>query len=1257
MKNFLKTFCQKFKANFGNISWLKIRILLDFCLITLIGIIIFRNFLFTNKWPAGGDALGLVSRAYIFGKDLRWLYVWRPHSFGFVEVIHGYDFFLMILHWFTGNAIATAKYFLFFTFIFSGFTSYALVYWYTKNPTSSLAASLIYVLNPWLFSQYTEAHGDILFSYAIAPILFLLIFKVFETKKTKEILVTGLVLAIFVSAFHPECVVIYGTSFIIFALTYVLMNKNTSSKLKQVENLLKTALPLALISFFLAAFLFLPMIFNVQPRYYSPTYKYYLEEIWGGTYKNLTDAFALGAVEVWGYVNIVDVVTGIDLSDVPAKTISIVIFFLAYCTVFLRKDKYTVFFVTASVVSMFVSKGPYPPFGELFVWGWLNIPYFAVFRAASRWIMMSCLSHAFLIGSLVNILTLYIRKKRYLEIKEVFSNFSVKIAWYLKAKKLATPFKIIGNFFFNFHKALHYLSVCLIILIFLNGFFSTWYFLREGLQVYSPLENYVQPYEWLSLQEGDFKVVSINRGPARWMGVSSSSFDFGYSAMLTEIGWGHDIGFESSFIHDKPVMQDGGWDSNAHSFTDYLRFRLAGQRKTSDFLKIVGLFNYKYIVLPAYLDSDIKSFFLNQTGATCNIVYNENESLIIENPYHVPPFFGTSKYANVLGGYNTFGYLCRIKSFVLNETSLFFINQLDDEFFKKLQINATALVLVNSNILDLVMLQLRGKAIILNAADFGVYSYNASEYWVQTSSWNEIGALVYGGKTLTTYGNVTESIPFEITKDATYDIWVRIGFLSNRGNLTISVDGNLAGEIKPEADYWCALSWVKIQNLHLEEGRHVITLKNNGPGFNDVDAVAVVEPSVFQTTYNEILQSIESFQGRIVDIIGAANLFAYNLTEGWAIHLQEYENDLLKAENALEVIKENATVSASSTQDNFIPQNVLDGSLETRWASNPAQETPQWLEIEWPTPQELAGVKIFFETAVAKDFTIQTWNGTHWVTQINITGNSLLSPVYMFKKPVETDKLLLTVNSYGTEHHLVSIFELEPCKPSSITTSHFIPKTGKYMLALRLARGPGYGTLNLRVANNSLLFNCSGVEENFQWYEAGPIFLEKGEQKFTIAAYGKILFDQIILYSLKEDESIVSVQNIFDSNVDSPIIHYEKLNPTCYKLHVKTEKPFFLVFSETYHPLWKARLENGQEISSTIAFSFVNSFYVNKTGEFNIDVYFAGQWYADVGLKISLASLIFIVVAVLTPRNISKRIKSRLAFWKVKAWLLRAGRK
>ncbi|MEM3442975.1 MAG: hypothetical protein QXM86_03865, partial [Candidatus Bathyarchaeia archaeon] len=116
----------------------KIRILFDFCLITLLGVIIFRNFLFTDKWPAGGDALGIVSRTYLLGSDFKWLYIWRLQSFGFVEVIHGYDFFLMILFWVLGNPIATAKVFLFLTFIVSGFSSYTLVYWYTKNSLASL---------------------------------------------------------------------------------------------------------------------------------------------------------------------------------------------------------------------------------------------------------------------------------------------------------------------------------------------------------------------------------------------------------------------------------------------------------------------------------------------------------------------------------------------------------------------------------------------------------------------------------------------------------------------------------------------------------------------------------------------------------------------------------------------------------------------------------------------------------------------------------------------------------------------------------------------------------------------------------------------------------------------------------------------------------------------------------------------------------------------------------------------------------------
>ncbi len=855
----------------------KIRILLDFCIITVLGIIIFRNFIFTNKWPAGGDALGLVSRTYLLGGDLKWLYVWRLQSFGFVEVIHGYDFFLAPLYWVLRDPIVTGKVFLFLTFIVSGFSSYILAYWRTKNSTASLAASLVYILNPWLFSQYTEAHGDILFSYALAPIVFLLIFRAFETKSLKNIFLAGLAMGIFVSAFHPECVVIYGASFPIFAVVYVLMPPKGNARLTQLKNFIKVALPLLAICLALAAFMIIPLVLDVKPRYYLPTYKYYIEETYGGVYTNPIDAFTLQAVEKWGYVNAVDVVTGVSLQDFPVKSLLLTVFLIAYATVFIRRDKYAVFFLASAIFTMFVAKGPYPPFGELYLWAWFNVPYFAVFRAANRWVMMACLSHAFFTATLVDMLTKYVREKKFLQISDSFSRFYAKLSKYLGKGNSELSMRVARDFFVYLHKFLHYASIILLIAIFLNGFLSVWYFFREGLQVYSVPENHMEPYQWIGVQNGDFKVVSVNRDPARWRGYSYG-FDFASGGVITEIGWAHDIGYESSFIHNKPTMQDGGWDENTRDFVDYLRFRLVGQQKTRDFLKFTGLFNYKYIVLPAYLDQDVKDFFLSQEGASNNIVYDENGTMVIENPYYMSHFFGIYKHASILGGFKVFPSLLNIESFNLNETVLFFLDTLDVNQFNELQKNNEALIFVNTNFPDLVMLQLRDKAEIINAADFGVSSLNTSKYWTQTISWKNVGAFIMGRETLTTCGNNSIDIPFEISQDGVYDVWLRIGFLSGRGKLSVFIDSHFVGEIKPEADYWCGFLWVKLNTLDLNQGAHIIKLSNDGNGYNDVDAIAIVPPDLLQSTYNELSDSINNFQGGIIDINGAANLFAYTIS-------------------------------------------------------------------------------------------------------------------------------------------------------------------------------------------------------------------------------------------------------------------------------------------------------------------------------------------------------------------------------------------
>jgi hypothetical protein len=1223
---------------------LRTTILVHFSIIVAIGIIIFRNFLFSDAWPAGGDALGIVSRVYIFGRDLRWLYVWRPHSFGFVEVIHAYDFFLMILNWIFIDPIATTKVFLFLTFIVSGFSSYTLTYWYTKNTTASLAASLVYVLNRWLFSQYTEAHGDILFSYALAPFIYLSLFRALETPKPKRILVAGLALGLFVSAFHPECVVIYGASFPIFALTYILIPRRNSTRLNQLKNLLKTSLPLALLCFTLAAFLFIPMIFSVQPRYYSSTYKYFIEESYGGVYRNLTDAFTLGAVEVWGYVKVVDVTSELAMPDFPIESLSLLVFGLAYCTVFIKRDKYTVFFLISTIVATFIAKGSSPPFGYLYLWAWWNVPYFAVFRAANRWIMMSILSHAFLVAVLVDILTKYVRSRKFSVVNEAFSSVNAKASRILE--RLAIPLKVTRNHFVHFHRVLHYASILLLAAIFLNGFLSTWFFLKNGLYVYKLPEGSIKPYDWLASQSGDFKVISINRGPGRWRNEPTSGFDFGFGGMLTEVGWAHDIGFESAFIHDKPVMQDGGWDPNAHDFADYLRFRLAGQQKTRDFLRLTGLFNYRYVVLPAYLDTDIRSFFLSQTGAAGHVVYDDNQSMVIENPFYTPRFFGLSEHVNVLGGLGSFPSIAKIGVTNLNEAAIFFADRSNGELFNLLQNDAEALVFVNANLLDLTMLQLNSKAKIISAADFAVNSLNVAKYWVPTTSWRDVGALVYGGKTLTTSGNVSIDIPFEVSTEGSYDVWVRVGYLSYRGKLSILVDSVLAGELKPEADYWCGLVWVKLLNVNMAKGSHKVTLINDGSGYNDVDAVAIIEHDTFESTYGSLLQSLESFKGRLIDVLGAASTFAYKLPTGWSIQYRQYEDDLLEAENTLVPIQESTNASASSVQDEYVPQNAVDGLSDTRWASDPEQPTPQWLQAEWSTPHEMAGVQILFETALAKNYTVQTWDGTQWITQINITDNTLLSRFHVFREPVTTNKMLINVTAYGSKHNMVSILDVKPCASSSIVANHFIIKSGSYMAALRLGSGPNYGVLNLRIGDYLQSLDCYSSEEEFQWYEVGPLNLEQGLVNISLTAQGNILFDQMLLASSTESEETNFPQYLFSSNSVSPTISYTTENPTSYRVHIKTEQPFFLVFSESYHPLWTAKLDNGQEIQSANAYYFVNSFYINRTGEFDVQVYFEGQAYADLGLRLSLSGLIIIAVILLMPRRVIAWARKRLTLRK-----------
>jgi hypothetical protein len=306
-----------------------------------------------------------------------------------------------------------------------------------------------------------------------------------------------------------------------------------------------------------------------------------------------------------------------------------------------------------------------------------------------------------------------------------------------------------------------------------------------------------------------------------------------------------------------------------------------------------------------------------------------------------------------------------------------------------------------------------------------------------------------------------------------------------------------------------------------------------------------------------------------------------------------------------------------------------DGHPNTRWASEAHQLMPQWLQIEWETPQELTGTHIQFEQAHAVDYLIQTWNGTDWINQISVKGNNQLNRTHAFEEPVKSDKLRVSVTSVTKLYDLVSIWELEAYATSTVSEKVLIPQDGYYRVGFQIASGPNYGTLNLTIDNTPTTIICNSSSNGSRLYEDGPIYFKAGEQNVTVSATGRVDFDEMTL-TLSDEGDFGFLDDLLEAK-PCPNVSYEILNPCKYEAHIEnSDEPFLLVFSESYHPMWKAQID-GEEISSIPVYSLVNGFHINKTGNFDVTIYFTGQTYADIGLQISVTTLIVVAVILAVP--------------------------
>jgi hypothetical protein len=81
-------------------------------------------------------------------------------------------------------------------------------------------------------------------------------------------------------------------------------------------------------------------------------------------------------------------------------------------------------------------------------------------------------------------------------------------------------------------------------------------------------------------------------------------------------------------------------------------------------------------------------------------------------------------------------------------------------------------------------------------------------------------------------------------------------------------------------------------------------------------------------------------------------------------------------------------------------------------------------------------------------------------------------------------------------------------------------------------------------------------------------------------------------------------------------LEFKKIRPSKWIVKVNSTAPYTLVFSNSYHPMWRAYV-NGKEYKSIPSYYFINSFQINETGKHEVIIEFIGQKIQNISLIIS----------------------------------------
>ncbi|MFX1285681.1 MAG: carbohydrate binding domain-containing protein [Promethearchaeota archaeon] len=509
-------------------------------------------------------------------------------------------------------------------------------------------------------------------------------------------------------------------------------------------------------------------------------------------------------------------------------------------------------------------------------------------------------------------------------------------------------------------------------------------------------------------------------------------------------------------------------------------------------------------------------------------------------------------------------------------------------------------------------------------------------------------------------------IPFTIPESGIHEIFIRVFESPEGGQIRVSLDeGTDVIDIdtiynKP------VFRWKHIGNYTFLKGAHKIGFSNT-KGFNGISAIKVIpsaKMSSLKKTVSDIISEkdimyiLEAEEGIKTPIRNIENKIPNpsfeNSTQGWNFVNEEFSISLdmensQHGASSLRVSTHNTTPQWSwiiSDEIDIEPNSKCifrvkmktENSIQSHAVLYGYNETAEtWQQIR-QNPSGIDGYRDWQDYSINlrldSDFTKVSvvlnagWrnsnfpeNGTTWFDQIEL----------LFENP---DGF---ITRYGGLASGKGVIYLEPQIEGETTID--VLEEGNYRLFCRFL-GNNQPAVSVNINNTVLELSPLKSSDESIVYSSVPIVCKQGE--YTIRLNTSLDSYLDCMYLIKGLSDTDPFNRFFESNKLQPKITYEKVSPTKYEVSIQNAiDPFILVLSECYDPLWVAQIDDQPLITSIPCFSIINSFWINKTGDFSITIKYLPQTWFNASINLSVISIaIFWGLIVLDRIDLRKELKN-----------------